>query len=240
MRMKRFLIVACVAAGAMAIPSGAFGITANQGLDVIWAGKATPKLSPKTFKGTKIEVTTTTEDADNPSGMPPKANNAKLVFPKKDSKFDPKAAPGCHASDISGTTTEDAKAKCGSAQVGGGDAIAALPFGAGGARQDYDVVVTAFNSADENGILLHSRVGPPLNTTTTLVGTLSGTTLNVVVPPLGGGIGAIAKFHTTVQHGKYVQARCKQTTMKTDSTFTFNDAPPANVSDSNKCKQKAS
>ena len=238
MRMKRFLIVACVAVGAMAIPTAAFGITANQGLEVEMGGKTKPKFDKKKFKGTKIEVTTTTEDADNPGGMPPKANNAKLTFSKKDVKFDPDAAPGCSASQISGTTTEAAQGVCGEAQVGAGDAIAALPFGAGGARQDFPVVVTAFNSADQDGILLHSRVGPPLNTTTTLVGTLSGTVLNVVVPPLGGGIGAIALFHTTVQEGKYVQARCKKTTIKTDSTFTFNDAPPANVSDSQQCKQK--
>ena len=238
MRTKRFLIVACVAVGAMAIPAAAFGATANQTIEVKTTTKTTPKLDVKKFTGTVIDVTTATEDADNPSGMPPKANNAKITFSKKNMKFDPGAAPGCNAQTISGTTTEDAKAACGNAQVGSGDAIAALPFGPGGTRQDFPVVVTAFNSADEDGILLHSRVGAPLNTTTTLVGTLNGTVLNVVVPPLGGGIGAIAKFHTKVQKGKYVQVRCKSTTIKTDSVFTFNDAPPAPASDSQKCKQK--
>ena len=238
MRTKRFLIGALAAIGVMAVPSSAFGITANQGLEVIWAGKATPKLDKKKFKGTKIEVTTTTEDADNPGGMPPKANNAKLTFPKQDSKFDPSAAPGCAASQISGTTTEEAKAQCGNAQVGAGDAIAALPFGPGGTRQDFPVVGTAFNNGDDDGILLHSRVGAPLNTTTTLIGTLQKTVLNVVIPPLGGGIGAIPQFHTKVQKGKYVQARCKRTTIKTDSTFTYSDASPQNASDTQKCKQK--
>ena len=43
------------------------------------------------------------------------------------------------------------KAACGEAQVGAGDATAALPFGPGGARQDFPVVVTAFNNARREG-----------------------------------------------------------------------------------------
>jgi hypothetical protein len=240
MRTKRFLIGTCVVVGAMVVPSTAFGLTADQTIDAILGGKTTPKFDKKKFKGTSIEVTTTTADAANPSGMPPKATNAKITFDKKDMKFDPKVAPTCSASQISGTTTEAALAVCGPAKVGDGDASAALPFGVGATRQDFPAVVTAFNSADQKGILLHSRVGAPLNTTTTLVGTLSGTVLNVVVPPLGGGIGAISLFHTTVKHGKYVQGRCKSKTIKTDSEFTFTDAPVATAQDTQKCKQKSS
>ncbi len=250
MRTKRFLIGACVMVGILAIPSAAFGLEADQTIEAKLGTKDTYKGDKKKFKPARIFVETTTADKANPSGMPPKANNANIVFDKNNMKFDPNALPGCSNSQISGTTTEDAKATCGNSQVGAGDATAALPFGPGGARQDFPVVVTAFNNADDDGILLHSRVGNPLNTTTVLVGTLRGTVLNVVVPPLGGGVGAIAQFNTLVNSPestakagsgkgatKYVQARCKKNKkIKTTSTFTFNDAPPATASDEQKCK----
>jgi hypothetical protein len=171
--------------------------------------------------------------------MPPKATTAQIIFDKKDMKFNTKAVPGCDPSSIAGTTTAAALAACGSAQVGAGSAIAALPFGAGGTRTDYPVVVTAFNRSDAKGILLHSRVDS-LGTTTVLTGAISGTTLNIQIPPLGGGVGAIAQFQTKVNKKDYVQGRCKSKTIKTSSTFTFSDAPAATASDSQKCKQKSS
>jgi hypothetical protein len=144
---------------------------------------------------------------------------------------------GCEPASISNTSTQSALAACGSAQVGAGSAIAALPFGAGGTRQDFPAVVTAFNRADAKGILLHSRVDS-LGTTAVLTGSLAGTTLNIAIPPLGGGVGAIAQFQTKVQAKSYVQARCKSKTIKTSSVFTFSDAPQATASDTQKCKQK--
>jgi hypothetical protein len=239
MRSKRFLIGACAVAASIAIPSTAFGAAAAiQTIDGQVGGKETPKFDKKKFKATKIYVKTTTADAASATAMPPKASRAVIVFDKKSIKFDPDAAPGCAQSSIANTTTDAAKAACGSAQVGAGQASAALPFGTGGTRQDFPVTVTAFNNGDADGILLHSRAEAPLNTTTVLVGTLSGTTLDVAIPPLGGGVGAISSFETTVQEGKYVQARCKTKKIKYDSEFTYTDTPSATAQDSQKCKQK--
>jgi hypothetical protein len=240
MRMRGKLTFAVVLAVAVAIvpAQAAFGATAIQTIDSVLGGKQTPKFDKKKFKKTSLEVETTTTDADNPSAVPPKATNASIKFDKKNVKFDTKAVPGCATSQITGTTTQDAIAACGSAQVGSGSGIAALPFGAGGARQDFPATVTAFNRSDAKGILLHSRVDS-LGTTAVLTGTLSGTTLNVQVPPLGGGVGAIAQFQTKVKKKDYVQGRCKSKTIKTDSTFTFSDAPPADASDTQKCKRKS-
>jgi hypothetical protein len=238
MRTKRFLIGACVLAASIAIPSTAYGAAqAIQTIDGKLTNKEKPKLDKKKFKGTSIFVETTTADAADPNAMPPKATNARITFDKKNIKFDPNAAPGCSQSQIEGTTTEDAKAACGPAEVGSGTATAALPFGPGGTRSDFPVVVTAFNNGDTDGILLHSRP-QGLPTTTVLTGTLQGTVLNVVVPPLGGGVGAIAQFNTTVQEGKYVQGRCKDKTINYDSVFTYSDTPTAEASDEQKCKQK--
>jgi len=240
MRNKRLMIVALGATLALGVAASAIGATATQTIDSVLGGKTTPKFDKKKFKPTSIQVETTTADASNPAAIPPKTTQAKIVFDKKDVKFNAKAVPGCHASQIENTTTEAAKAACGSSIVGGGSAIAALPLGAGGTRQDFPAVVTAFNSADGKGILLHSRVGAPLNTTVVLVGTLSGTTLTVQVPPLAGGVGGIAEFKTKVSKKDYVQGRCADKKINTSGTFTYSDAPSTTVSDTQKCKQKTS
>jgi hypothetical protein len=236
---KRYLIGACVLATAVLVPSTAFGAaSAIQTIEAELGGKTKTKFDKKKFKKTSFDVETTTADAANPSGMPPKAGRALITFDKKDVKFNPKAVPGCANTQIAGTTTAAALAACGPAKVGAGDAIAALPFGVGGARTDFPVVVTAFNNGDANGILLHSRVDS-LGTTTTLVGTLQGTKLDVAIPPLGGGVGAIAQFHTNVKAKDYVSGRCKAKTIKTKGTFFFTDGTPdATATDTQKCKQK--
>ena len=225
------LVVAVVPAGA------AMGATATQTIDSVLGNKETPKFDKKKFKKTSIEVETTTTDAANPAAVPPKATKAVIKFDGKDVKFNPSAVPGCNPSSIAGTTTEAAIAACGSSVVGGGDAIAALPFGPGGTRSDVPVVVTAFNRGDAKGLLLHSRP-TTLPTTTVLTGSISGTTLSIDIPPIGGGVGAIAQFQTKVKAKDYVQGRCKAKTIKTSSTFTFSDAPEATATDSQQCKRK--
>jgi hypothetical protein len=238
MRRKRYLIAAALGLTITAVAAtGAVGLTPTQTIDGVLGGKTTPKFDKKKFKATSVKVTTTTTDADNPSGMPPKATNAKIVFDKKDVKFDTKAVPGCDPNAIENTTTQAALSACGSSKVGTGSAVAALPFGAGGTRQNYDAVVTAFNRGDTKGILLHSRVDA-LGTTVVLKGTLSGSTLNVLIPPLGGGTGAIASFTTTVKAKDFVQGRCKDKKIDYSGTFTFSDAAAATATDSQKCKQK--
>lgn len=238
MRRKRYLIAAALGLTITAVAAtGAVGLTPTQTIDGVLGGKTTPKFDKKKFKATSVKVTTTTTDADNPSGMPPKATNAKIVFDKKDIKFDTKAVPGCDPNAIENTTTQAALSACGSSKVGTGSAVAALPFGAGGTRQNYDAVVTAFNRGDTKGILLHSRVDA-LGTTVVLKGTLSGSTLNVLIPPLGGGTGAIASFTTTVKAKDFVQGRCKDKKIDYTGTFTFSDAAAATATDSQKCKQK--
>jgi hypothetical protein len=240
MRNKRLMIVALGATLALGVAASAIGATAVQTLDVITGGKSTPKLDKKKFTPSSIDVTTTVSDGSNPSAIPPKATQAVLKFDKKDLKFNPKAVPGCHASQIENTTTEVAKAACGSSVIGSGSAMVALPLGAGGTRQDFPAVVTAFNNGDAKGILLHSRVGAPLNTTVVLKGTLSGATLTVQIPPLAGGVGAIPQFRVKVKKKDYVQARCADKKIDTSSTFTYSDAPTATATDSQKCKQKKS
>src|SRR4051794_3231671 len=187
MRNKRWMIVALGVTLALGVAAQALGVTAVQTIDVQLGGKTTPKFDKKKFKATSISVTASQHQAEDPAGLPAKATQAKLVFDKKDVKFNPKAVPGCQPTAIENTTTEAAKAACGSSVIGSGSAVAALPLGAGGTRQDFPAVVTAFNRGDAKGLLLHSRVGAPLNTTVVLQATLSGSTLTVNIPPLAGG-----------------------------------------------------
>jgi hypothetical protein len=236
MRNKRFIGVLAVAGAlAVGITGVAIGAPAVQTIDVIVGGKAKPALPKKEFKKTSIDVTTTTTDAANPAGVPPKTEKAVIKFDPKDIKFNTKAAPKCDPNAIENTTVAAADAACGQAEVGTGSGVAALPFG--GSVQRFPAIVHAYNRADTKGILLHARVDA-LGTTVVLKGVINKTTLSVDVPPLGGGVGAIAEFQTKVKKGKYVQARCSDRKLKTTSTFTYSDAPAATASDTQKCRQK--
>ncbi len=237
MRRKSLLAVAAVAAVTVAVVGTAIGAPAVQTIEGELGGKTTPKFDKKKFKKTSINVITTVEDGANPAGIPPKATQAVIKFDKKDVKFDQKAVPGCDPNQIENTTTQAALAACGESKVGTGSAMAALPFGAGGTRQDYEAVVTAFNRSDARGILLHSRV-EALGTTVVLKGVLKGSTLTVTIPPLAGGVGAIPRFETTVKAKDYVQARCSDKKIKFTSVFTYTDAPQATATDTQSCKQK--
>jgi hypothetical protein len=237
MRRKSLMIAATGGVIAVAVAGTAIGAPAVQTIEGELGGKTTPRFDKKKFKKTSINVITTVEDGANPAGVPPKATLAVIKFDKKDVKFNEKAVPGCDANAIENTTTQAALQACGDSKVGTGSAIAALPFGAGGTRQDYTANVTAFNRGDARGILLHSRV-EALGTTVVLKGVLKGSTLTVTIPPLAGGVGAIPRFETTVKAKDYVQARCSDKKIKFTSVFTYTDAPQATATDTQKCKQK--
>jgi hypothetical protein len=232
-----FQIVALVLVAGLALAGTAMAKTAVITVDGQVGGKEKPKFEKKKFKGTGIVVNTTTADADDPAGLPPKVHTSVVKFDKKNIRFDSDAVPGCDPAQIAGATTEGAIAACPDAVTGDGLAVVNLPFGVGGTRQDFDAVVTGFNRLDEPGILLHSRVSA-LQTTTLLTSVLKGSTLTVTVPPIAGGAGASSVFNTSVKAGKYVQARCKSKKIKYKETFSFTDAPDATASDIQKCRQK--
>jgi hypothetical protein len=233
-------ILATIALVAMTAGAAtAHAATAVVTIDGQLTNKAKPKLDRKKFKPTVITVSTTTLDAADPNALPPKPTQAVITYDKKNVKFNSDAAPKCDPAQISGTTTEAAIAACGDAQVGTGLAVASLPFGVGGTRQDFPSTVTAFNRADTEGILLHARTGPPINTTTLLTATLArGYVLTVTVPPIAGGVGSSTQFETTVQADDYIQARCKDKKIDYLAEFTFSDAPPASATDVQPCKRK--
>jgi hypothetical protein len=157
-----------------------------------------------------------------------------------------KKIPQCDPATVEGTTTDQAIAQCGKAQVGQGSAVADV------VGTDLPAVVTAFNGTLLNGhqtIVLHSRV-EAASLTTVLVGEIMppaggggpyGYGLNVPVPPLAGGAAAIERFQTTVQRKitkdvGYISGKCgADHTYSSRGTFDFSDAPQAVVTDGQTC-----
>ena len=230
--------------------------------------KLTPKkLSKKKYKPATIAIAIETQNNDQAGDSPPEFQNQPpaatrtiVDFPKN-MKFDTSAAPHCKVSDaaLANTTTEQATNLCGkksivsvSENVGPGfpkKTGAVQRVGGAVGFTDYDVVVTAFNGQKKNTLFLHARV-QALPITAVLVGKLTknqkaslsnGPSLDVTVPVLAAG--GIKTFKTTVKHGKYVQARCKQKNMTFGARSTYNSGPntdhtPTKATTKSKCKQK--
>lgn len=258
MRSKR-LYVAGAMAGALALAvSGAAVGAAGDAVQTIDA-KVSPKKLPRAdLAPVELEVTTETyyEGADGGeegTRIPPKTTKAK-IFLADNLDFNTAAAKRCTA-DISTMSADEARAACKKAQVGTGSATAALPLGPGGARVNLEAVVTAFNGKPASGkstraaglptILLHAYIGA-VDTTTVLTGVLRnargdfGHRLDVDVPALAGGAGAIRDFNVAVKRADYVQGTCppKDRTMHFKGVFVTSDAGKLTATDEEKCGPK--
>lgn len=242
--MRKYLIGGLALALAIALASTVLAATAEQTVD----GKVTPKKLPKKkFKNATITVMTATEDADDPSAIPPKTTNAKISLPKN-ARFKTDTVPQCTDS-LEGTDRATALTLCGDSKVskdGGSKANVALPLGPGGSRVDMPADVMAFNgpkSGKKPTLILWSRV-EALSATTILEGVLKkinskkyGWLLDVDVPLVAGGLGALTEFQAKVNRKSYVQARCKSKTMPFKGVFTYTDADKETATDSHKCKR---
>jgi len=266
--MPRYLAAALAALVALACVNVA---TAGAGIQAIDAKLTPTKLSKKKFKPAKIKITIETQNNDQAgdsepkfSNQPPAATRTIVDFPAN-MKFDQSAAPRCKVDSaaLAGTTTEQAIALCGKksiVSVGEKPPSGATfwqPKKTGAVQRigsdtgwtDYSFVVTAFNGKQKDTLYLHAR-GTLLPITAVLVGKLkekmsgrlsNGPSLDVTVPVLAAG--GIKTFKTTVKHGKYVQARCKQKSMTFGARSTFSsgadtDHTPTKATTKQKCKQK--
>jgi hypothetical protein len=221
--------------------------------------KVTPKQLSKTlFKPAGIDLeTTTTVNGDpgsptDPTLFPDPTNRVVLKF-DDDMKFSSKGlASKCTQAKLENSTdSAAAKAACPNDQVGTGTAVACVNNGSGGCATVGDlknVEVLAFNgkpkpNSSDLSFLLWTN--SPLAGITVLPAVLKkggsgdyGSTLNVEVPPLGGGSGALTEFHALVKHKGYVKARCHDTDHKLNvkAKFTYTGGATAdNVSDFSKC-----
>jgi len=256
--MRKYLIIAVAAlASSLAFTS----IAQADDIQSLTAKLTPQKLDKKKYKPAKIYIEILTGDnTSDPVApeQPPSATRTKVNFPSN-MKFDTKAAPKCKVSAdaLDSTSTDTATDMCGKksiVSVGSGEPTSAghstgtsawvtIDQPGPGTTLELPVVVTAFNGKAKNSLYLHARANL-LGVTTVLVGKIKdgpkgfGKQLDVTIPPLA--LGAITRFTTTVDHGKYVQARCKNKNMKFQAITTFSNYTPATVTDDfeSKCKQK--
>jgi hypothetical protein len=224
MRRSRVFITGVLALGVAVAVSGIAAAAAGDPVQKIDAVVSPKKLPASDLKPAKLHVTTETfydsgTGADDPARIPPKASKAVISLPDN-LEFDPSVVPQCKT-DISTLSSDAAIAACKTSQVSTASttknaAVAAVPLGPGQSRVNLDARVVAFNGPKQGGkpsILLHSYI-PQLNVTTLLVGVLKnasgkyGNKLDVTIPPLAGGAGAIRMFSVEIKKGAYVQGTC--------------------------------
>jgi hypothetical protein len=247
------LTAAIVASAAIAGPVGSPVPAADGNSQAVGSVISPKSLFKNTFTPGALEVTTklTTSAA---TGVPNPTVNVVVDF-DKNAKIFTKGIPTCDPSTLQSTSTEVALQQCGKAKIGSGSAEALILVG-------EKVVpalqtVTAFNGVPEGGkpvVILHSYGTSPVQTTLVLVGTVSnfnkegyGPRLDINVPLIAGGTGALTSFNVKIQKkykykGKpvsFLSAKCPSSKkLKTRSVFTFKDGQTSNPTYTQSCTQK--
>jgi hypothetical protein len=255
---KRFtLIASLVALVAIAIPASAAiageTVTGPDGNTQSMEASVTPKaLYKKTASPAALNVEVITGSTSG-NGVPSPATHDVIDFDQNLS-LATKGLPTCTAAKLQNTTTEAAERACGSAKIGSGSAITLLPLGT---IYTEPTKVTAFNGAPQGGkpvVLLHAYGTSPIQTTLILVGTVSnlgkegyGPRLDVIVPPIAGGFGAITDFKVKIQKswtykGKkmsFANAKCPASKkLKYRGAFTYQDGTTLNAATTQACTPK--
>jgi hypothetical protein len=257
---KRFTLVASLAAlVAIAIPaSAALAGPTVSGPDgntqSIEAGVSPKALFKKTASPASLKVEVKTGSTTAANGVPSPATHDVIDFDQNLS-LATKGLPTCNAAKLQNTTTEAAEQACGKAKIGSGTATTLLPLST---VYTEPTTVTAFNGAPQGGkpvVLLHAYGVSPIQTTLVLIGAVSnfgkegyGPRLDVTVPPIAGGIGAITDFKVTIDKtwtfkGKkmsFVSAKCPASKkLKYRGAFTYSDGTTINASTTQSCTPKA-
>ena len=243
---------AIVASVAIAGPVGAPVATKDGNSQAVGSVITPKKLSKTDFGPAALEVTTKLTTTAS-SGVPNPTVNVVIDF-DKNAKIFTKGIPTCDPAKLQSTSTEVALQQCGKAKIGGGTAEALIPVG----ERIVPALqtVTAFNGVPQGGkpvVILHSYGTTPVQTTLVLVGTVTrtdkegyGPRLDINVPLIAGGSGALIYFNTKIDKkykykGKpvsFLSAKCPNSKkLKTRSVFTFKDGETSNPTSSQSCKQ---
>ena len=257
MRKRPALIVAMAIAASVAAASVATAgapVTGADGNSQAVDVKVGPKkLSKSTYSPATLEVTTKVTTS-NPTGVPSPAVRVVVDF-DKNTKLYTKGIPTCDPAKLQNTSTEVALQACGKAKIGGGKASALLPVGT--KIFPTEPIVTAFNGVPKGGkpvVLLHTFTTSPVQTTFVLTGVVSnynkqgyGPRLDVEVPLLAGGAGALTDFNVKIDKkysykGKqrsFISAKCPNSKkLKARGAFTFKDGETITAYSTQSCKQK--
>lgn len=258
MHRRRILVaasaVAATAALAASIAVAGAPVTGKDGnsqsIDVKIAPK---KLSKTSYSPATLEVTTKVT-SNSANGVPSPAVRVVVDFDKS-AKLYTKGIPTCNAALLQNTSTEVALQQCGKAKIGAGKAAALLPVG----TQIFPVqqTVTAFNGVPKGGkpvVLLHTYGTTPIQTSFVLTGVVSnynkegyGPRLDVEVPLLAGGAGALTDFNVKIdkkyrykgQQRSFISAKCPNSKkLKARGAFTFKDGETITAFSKQTCAQK--
>lgn len=255
---RRPILIAAVAAAltaAIAATAAFAGPTVNgpdgntQSIDSLITPK---KLSKTKLTPASLEVTTLTTSTTDPTGVPVPAIHATIDFDKNAVLYT-KGLPTCNPAKVTNQSTEAAERACKSAKIGSGHATAYLRAG-----QVYEVpqTVTAFNGTPKNGkptVILHTYGTTPLQVSLVLVGTVSkinkegyGPRLDLEVPLLAGGTGALKEFNVKISkkwrykgvQRSFISAKCPNSKkLKARGKFTFRDGESLTALSTQTCKQ---
>jgi hypothetical protein len=255
MRKRLTLTLALAVATATALVASAFGVpTAPDGNTQTIRVEVSPrKLPKKQLAPAVLSVKTRTTSTTDPNGVPVPATRAFVDFDRGISLFT-RGVPRCDAGKLQNTSTRAALALCGKAKVGAGNATVLLRVG----EQVFieKAAVTAFNGKPKGRhpvVLLHSFARSPVQVTLVLVGTVRnyrkqgfGTRLDISIPLLAGGSGAIAsvevairkKFRFRNRLRSYVEARCLTKRFKSRGKFVFLDGQALTDHSVQRCVQR--
>lgn len=212
------------------------------------------RLPEKRFSPASLEVTTALKSTTAANGVPVPTTRVRVDFDRAVRIFT-KGYPTCNAARLQNTSTDVARRECRRAIVGQGKAVALLPVG----ETVYTVkqTVTAFNGRPKGRkpvVLLHSYGTVPIQTTLVLIGTVRnyykqgyGPRLDVQVPLIAGGSGALVRFNVKIDRkykwkGKrrsYIYAKCpRNKRLKVRSVFRFLDGQTTNPAYRDKCRRR--
>ncbi len=247
--LSAVLIAAIAASVAIAGPTVVGKDGNTQSVDVV---------IPKNLSKTKptpvtLKVTTKTTSTTAANGVPSPAIRAVVDFDKNASLYT-KGIPTCDPAKLQSTSTETALVACGNAKIGTGSGSALLPVGSRVLPEP--VVITAFNGVPVGGrpvVLLHAYGSSPVQTTQVLNGKVSnynkegfGPRLDVEIPKLAGGTGALTDFTVTInkkyrfkgEKRSFVSAKCPNSKkLKARAAFTYLDGEVLTAVSTQSCKQ---
>jgi hypothetical protein len=248
-------VIAAALASALAATAAFAGptVTGSDGNTQSIDSLITPKKLSKTkFTPATLKVTTLTTSATSPTGVPSPAIHATIDFDKNATLFT-KGLSTCNPAKVINQSTEAAERACKSAKIGSGHATALLQAG-----QVYEVpqTVTAFNGTPKGGkptVILHTYGTVPLQASLVLVGTVSkfnkegyGPRLDLEIPLLAGGTGALEEFQVTINkkwrykgvQRSFISAKCPNSkTLKARGNFTYRDGESLTALSTQTCKQ---
>jgi len=237
-RLTLTVSLAVAAATALAVTAAGVPTAPDGNTQTIRVTVSPRKLPNKRFAPAVIKLKTRTTTTTNPNGVPVPAKRAIVDF-DDDIRLFTRGVPRCAAGKLGNTSTRAALAVCGKAKVGAGIATVLLPVG----NQVFveQAAVTAFNGRPKGRrpvILLHSYGRTPIQVTLVLIAVVRnygrqgfGPRLDVSIPPIAGGTGALTTFEVAVRKKfklrnklrSYVSARCRGKRIKARGKFVFFD-----------------